>query len=59
MKHLVAMFVPKLLNFDRKNCCISLAQELFIDVDEGSDLLKRVITGGETWVYGYDIKTKA
>ena len=23
-----------------------------------SDLLKKIITGDETWVYGYDIKTK-
>ena len=29
------------------------------DVADDSLLLKRVITGDETWVYGYDIETKA
>ena len=29
------------------------------DVDDNPDLLKKVITGDESWVYGYDIETKA
>ena len=29
------------------------------DVDDDPDLLKRVIIGDETWVYGYDVETKA
>ena len=28
------------------------------DIDDEPDLLKRVITGDESWEYGYDVKTK-
>ena len=31
----------------------------FDPVNEDPDLLKRVITGDESWVYGYDVETKA
>ena len=59
MKSVSAKFVPKLLNFDQKNRRMSIAQELLNDVNDDPDLLKRVITGDETWVYGYDVETKA
>ena len=29
------------------------------DVDDDLDLLKKVLTGDESWLYGCDIKTKA
>lgn len=32
---------------------------MLADVADDPDLLKRVITGDETWVYGYDVETKA
>ncbi|XP_046975163.1 protein GVQW3-like [Vanessa cardui] len=59
MKRVAAKFVPKLLNFKQKQRRISIAQELLNDVNNDPDLLKRVITGDETWVYGYDVETKA
>lgn len=59
MKRVAAKFVPKLLNFDQKDCRMNIAQELLNDVNDDPDLLKRVITGDETWVYGYDVETKA
>ena len=37
----------------------NLAQELLNDVNDDPDLLKRIITGDESWVYNYDIETKA
>jgi len=54
MSRVSAKFVPKLLNFDQKNRRMSIAQELLDDVNDDPDLLKRVITGDESWVYGYD-----
>ena len=45
MKHEVAKFVPKLLNCDQKNHCMSITYELLNDVDDDPDLLRRVITG--------------
>ncbi|XP_046964592.1 uncharacterized protein LOC124533404 [Vanessa cardui] len=59
MKRVAAKFVSKLLNFEQKQRRISIAQELLNDVNNDPDLLKRVITGDETWVHGYDVETKA
>ena len=44
--------VPKLLNFDQKQCRMDIAQEVL------TDLLKNILTGDESWTYGYDIETK-
>ena len=46
MKHTAAKIVPKLLNFEQIKIYIK-------------DLLKKVIIGNESWMYGYDIETKA
>ena len=35
------------------------AQEMLTTFNHDPDLLKKVITGDEAWVYGYDIETKA
>ena len=37
---------------------MTIAQEMLNDVDDDPDLLKRVITDEEKWVYGYDFETK-
>ena len=60
MKRVTAMLVPKLLNFEQKQYGISwYYEELLNDVNNDTGLLIRVITGDETWVYGYDVETKA
>ena len=59
MKRVSAKFVPKLLNFEEKNRCMSIAQELLNDVNNNSNLLRRAIIGDEIWEYGYDVDTKA
>ncbi|XP_060845908.1 protein GVQW3-like [Rhopalosiphum padi] len=59
MKRVAAKFIPKLLNFDQKNNRMNIAQELLNDVNDDPSLLERAITGDETWVYGYDVETKA
>ena len=59
MRRVAAKFVPKLLNFDQKQHRINIAKELLDSVRDDSNLLQRVITGDESWVYGYDVKTKA
>ena len=38
---------------------MTIAQEMLNDVNDDPDLLKRVITVDESWVYGYDVETKA
>ena len=37
---------------------MDLAQEMLATFNDGSDLLKKVVTGDESWVYGYDIETE-
>ncbi|XP_025271347.1 protein GVQW3 [Camponotus floridanus] len=59
MQRVAAKFVPKLLNFDQKQRRVDIAQELLNAVNDDPDLLKRVITGDESWVYGYDVEIKA
>ena len=38
---------------------MGIAQELFTTFNDDPDLLKRIITGAESGIYGYDIETKA
>ena len=38
---------------------MDIAQEMLTMFHYNPDLLKKVITGNESWVYGYDIATKA
>ncbi|XP_014217021.1 putative uncharacterized protein FLJ37770 [Copidosoma floridanum] len=55
MTRVAAKFVPKLLNFDQKQHRINIAQEMLDSVRDDPNLLQRVITGDESWVYGYDV----
>ncbi|KAG5342640.1 SETMR methyltransferase, partial [Acromyrmex charruanus] len=59
MRRVVAKFVPKLPNFDQKQHRINIAKELLDSVRDDPNVLQRVITGDESWVYGYDVETKA
>ena len=54
-------FVPKLLNFEQKQRRMNSAHEheMLATFKDDKDLLKTVITGDESFVSGYDIKTKA
>ena len=38
---------------------MEVAQESLNKVNDDAELLKRIITGDETWVYGYDVETKS
>ena len=59
MKSAVAKIVPNLLNFEQKQHRMDIAQEMLTTFSDDTDLLKKVIIGHESWVYGYDIETKA
>ncbi|UYV65429.1 hypothetical protein LAZ67_3004342 [Cordylochernes scorpioides] len=59
MRRVAAKFVPKLLNCDQKQHRMNIANEMFDSVRDDPNLLQRVITGNEAWVYGYDVETKA
>ncbi|UYV71996.1 hypothetical protein LAZ67_9001510 [Cordylochernes scorpioides] len=59
MRRVAAKFVPKLLNCDQKQHRMNIANEMLNSVRDDPNLLQRVITGDEAWVYGYDVETKA
>ena len=47
MTPVAAKFVPKLFNFDQKQHCINIAQEILTSVRDNPNLLQSVITGDE------------
>ncbi|UYV76770.1 hypothetical protein LAZ67_14001984, partial [Cordylochernes scorpioides] len=59
MRRVAAKFVPKLLNCDLKQHRMNFANEMLDSVRDDPNLLQRVITGDEAWVYGYYVETKA
>ena len=57
MKHAAAKIVSKLLNLKQNQCRMNIAQEMLMSFNNDPDLLKKVTTGDESWVYGYNIKS--
>ena len=53
-----AKFVPRLLTRDQKNTRLTLCQELKNHIESDPNFLSKVITGDESWCYGYDPETK-
>ena len=58
MHCVAAKFVPRLLTEEQKQNRITVSQELLDSSNTNENFLKNVITGDETWVYGYDVETK-
>jgi len=58
MRRVAAKFVPNLLTQDQKNARLTLWQELKNQIESDPNFLSKVITGDESWCYGYDPETK-
>lgn len=58
MRRVAAKFVPRLLTADQKEARLAAATDLLECADSDPRFLDRIITGDETWVYGYDPETK-
>jgi len=58
MHRVAAKFVPRLLRDEQKQNRVTVSQELLDRSNTDENFLKNVITGDETWVYGYDVETK-
>ena len=58
MTRVCAKFISKLLTTEQKDLCSDIAQDILEMVSEDENVLKKVITGDESWVYGYDPETK-
>ena len=59
MRRMAAKFVPKLLSAEQKELRVEVAQDLLDTTSTDPEFLNTVITGDESWVYGYDPETKA
>jgi len=57
--HCHTKFVPRVLTEDQKANRVNISQELLDRVSVDENLLKTIVTSDETWVYGYDVETKA
>ncbi|GFX85027.1 protein GVQW3 [Trichonephila clavipes] len=58
MTRVSAKFIPKLLSDQQKNLRLEIAQDNLEMINSDENFLKKIITGEETWVYGYDPETK-
>ena len=54
-----AKIIPNLQNFEQKQCRMNIVEEMLTAFNDDPNLLRKVITSDESWVYGYDIETKA
>ena len=52
MKRMTAKIVPKLQNL--KTTSMYITQDMLMTFNYDRDLLKKVITGDQSWVYDYD-----
>ena len=58
MRRVSAKFVPRVLKVEQKQQLFSISLELRDHAASDARFLGNVITGGETWVYGYDPETR-
>ncbi|PNF42337.1 hypothetical protein B7P43_G03673, partial [Cryptotermes secundus] len=58
MRRVAAKFVPKLLSPEQQQLRLEVAQDMLECANRDPEFLKTVITGDESWVYGYDTETK-
>jgi hypothetical protein len=54
MKRIVVQLVLRLLQNEQKQHCLEVCREL----EEDPDFPLKVVTGDESWVYGYDPESK-
>jgi histone-lysine N-methyltransferase SETMAR len=59
MRRVSAKFVPRLLSADQKETRVSAACDFLECVEKDRTFIAKIITGDESWVYGYDPETKA
>ena len=57
MRRVSAKFVSKLLSADEKENRLSAAHDLLDCAENDENFLKMVVTGDESWVYGYDLES--
>ncbi|XP_065301834.1 protein GVQW3-like [Dermacentor albipictus] len=59
MKRVAAKFVPKLLTVEQKQLRVEVSQDIPHSTNSDPDFMNTIITGDESWLYGYDPETKS
>jgi hypothetical protein len=57
-RHIAAKFVPQFLTNDQKQRHVNVCLEPREKANEDPTFISRIITGDESWIYGYDPETK-
>jgi hypothetical protein len=57
-RRIAAKFVPRLLTNDQKQRRVNVCLELQEKANEDPTFNSRIITGDESWIYGYDSEIK-
>ena len=58
MHRVAAKFVPCLMTSDQQAHHVQVCQDLLDHSKNDKKFLSKIITGDESWVYGYDVETK-
>ncbi|PNF20516.1 hypothetical protein B7P43_G06298 [Cryptotermes secundus] len=58
MRRIAAKFVPRLLQNEQKQHRLEVCRELQQQLQEDPNFLSKVVTGDESWVYGYNPESK-
>ncbi|GFU99560.1 protein GVQW3 [Trichonephila clavipes] len=58
MHRVSAKFVPRLLTEDQQFQRLATSSDLFQSESDDPEFMKLIITGNESWAYGYDPETK-
>ena len=58
MRRIAAKFVPRLLQNEQKQHRLEVCRELQQQLQEDPNFLSKVVTGDESWIYGYDPESK-
>ena len=58
MRRVLAKFIPKLLMKPQKKLSVEITQDMLDCANNDLEFTKTIITGDETWVYGYNPESK-
>ena len=58
LRRVSAKMVPRLLTPEQKETRVEMCREIKRQLEDDAGLLSKVVTGDETWCYGYDPETK-
>jgi histone-lysine N-methyltransferase SETMAR len=58
MRRVSAKFVPRVLITEQKEHRLSVATNLPQKAESDQNFMEGIITGGDTWIYGYNPETK-